>query len=180
MMSGRFEIIDDAELVVAGYASTAIEDRAGDRFTPDMLREPANKYLETPIVFYCHMPNRPAGIILKEYRSPDGRMYRTHVDDIGWYVVSRVSDARPDVKTMIREGILTGYSIGGQRMFNKIMINDVSYVPRPLNKLSYHKTISEVKDDIHQRIRNAKSFEEAAKIIEEERDREQIGKNRKA
>jgi len=87
------------------------------------------------------------------------------MDEVGWYVVSRPSAAnRNNIRGQIAEGLLTAYSIGGRRLANgRIEINDVSYVSRPANKLAYHRIIKS-DDDVHQRARNARSFEELARI----------------
>ena len=161
------EIIDN--FVVAGYASVGIEDRVGDRFTPEMLKRSAEKY--NGIVYYCHKWDQPAGLILKSHRA-NGKIYKTCIDNVGWYVVSRPTKARADIIPMIKEGLLSGYSIGGRRVLDnrgrlvEVEISDVSYVPRPMNKLSYHRVISK-SDNIHKRIRKAKSFAEVDKIIKE-------------
>ena len=151
MFSGSFEKIDgpDDEVIVAGYASTCVEDTWGDKFTPDMIREGAEKYMETPIVFYCHYRSEPAGLILEDYTNPAGKVFKTKLDEVGWYVVSKPSNALRNVKGLIQEGLLKAYSIGGYYIFDRVgglvgtTIHDVSYVPRPANKLSYHGIVSQ-------------------------------------
>jgi len=146
MLSGSFEKLDapDEDLIVAGYASTCVEDTWGDKFTPDMIREGAEKYLETPIVFYCHRRSEPAGLILQDYKSPSGKVFETKIDEVGWYVISKPSNALRNVTGLIREGLLKAYSIGGYYIFDRLgelvgtTIHDLSYVPRPANRLSYH------------------------------------------
>lgn len=151
MLSGSFEKLDGADdLIVAGYASTCVEDTWGDKFTPDMIREGAEKYLETPIVFYCHRRSEPAGLVLRDYTNPSGKLFETKIDEVGWYVVSRPSNALRNVTGLIREGLLKAYSIGGYYIFDRFgglvgtTIHDVSYVPRPANRLSYHGIVSRV------------------------------------
>jgi len=159
MLSGSFEKIDgvDDDFVVAGYASTCIEDTWGDKFTPDMIRDGAEKYFETPIVFYCHRRSEPAGLVLREYETADGKILKTAIDEVGWFVVSRPSNALRNVKELIKEGLLKAYSIGGYYIFDKLgslvgtTIHDVSYVPRPANKLSYHGIVSRSDIGIHRR-----------------------------
>lgn len=171
-MLNLLEIIDN--FVVAGYASVSVEDTHGDKFTPDMIRDSAEKYLEEPIVFYSHKWDQPCGLILREHRV-DGKIYKTHVDDVGWYVVSRPSKARPDVQNMIREVLLSGYSIGGRKVLDshgnlvKIEISDLSYVTKPSNKLAYHQVLES--KSIHQRIKEAKTWEEGIRIINEAKKR---------
>lgn len=161
----KFKIIDN--FVVAGYASTRIEDIQGDVFTPDMLRESAKEYMENGVVFLSHNRTDPAGLILAEHRGVDGKMYKTEVDEVGWFVVSRPSAANKKIMPLIEQGLLTAYSIGGRRLADgRIEINDLSYVPKPANKLSYHKIISK-SDDIHERLKGAKSLAEGFKIIRE-------------
>ena len=163
LLSGKFEVISP-NMVVAGYASTLIEDTQGEVITPDMLRESAKGYMENGVVFLSHRRDEPAGLILKEFGT-----HRTQIDEVGWYIVSRPSAAnRNHIRELISGGLLTGYSIGGRRLADgRIEINDVSYVPRPANKLSYHKIISK-SESIFERLKNAESFDDELRVIEGE------------
>lgn len=166
-MNMKLKIISP-NMVVAGYASTRIEDTQGDTFTPDMLRESAELYAtENRIVYYCHKKDAPAGLILSEHLGSDGKLHKTGVDEVGWYVVSRPSAAsRNRIREQISEGMLTGHSIGGfRKRGGKVEITDLSYVPIPANRLAFHRIISKSDDDVHARLARASSFAEALKII---------------
>jgi len=164
----RLKIIEP-NMVVAGYASVGVEDTQGETLTPDMLRRSAELYAkEGRIVYYCHQKDAPAGLILKEFQGPDGRMHYTRVDEVGWYVVSRPSAASEHhIREQISEGLLTGYSIGGFRKVGGVVeITDLSYVPIPANRLAFHKIIASP-DDIHERIRGAQSYADGLRLIRE-------------
>lgn len=156
-------------MVVAGYASTRVEDDQGDTLTPGMIQESADRYAkDNGVIYYLHQKDEPAGLILKEYLDSDGRMHKTGIDEVGWYVVSRPSLASEHhIREQITDGLLMGQSIGGYRKRGDVVeITDLSYVSVPANRLSFHKIIAK-SDDIHERLKVAKSFAEGLRVIDD-------------
>lgn len=89
------------ECVVAGYANTSTKDRVGDVVLPSAFAKSLPTYLKNPILLENHNWDKIAG-----------RTQSAEITDKGLYIEARVSDARPDLKTMVREGCLSTFSIG--------------------------------------------------------------------
>jgi len=132
-----FGKVDEVTHTVSGYANTLICDCVGDIVLPEAYRSSAEAY-KSPIHFMHH-------------RDIDaGDITTSKTDEIGWWV-----DTRPRAAfwPMIADKTLKGFSIGGwfkgvgQQVGESIVwtygiaINDLSYVTRPCNKLSYFEVI---------------------------------------
>ena len=136
------EIVDAKNHIVAGYASTPIKDCDGDFTRIEAIREAARKYREGGDVTYAFHRLEPAGIILDEWTSPNGKVYKTEVDKAGWYVVSRPMD---NYWKLFQDNILNGYSVGWEAGWHhdadgwvdKVTFDDLSYVPYSCNPLCF-------------------------------------------
>ena len=105
-------------LVVAGYGNTAIVDREGHLITLDALRKALPKFMENPQyrnlnIFHSGVQ---CGILLDEFTDNDGKVWKTHVDDKGLFVVvefrTDIEVARKAMAEVLR-GTLRGFSLAG-------------------------------------------------------------------
>lgn len=96
-------VIKDAseECIIEGYANTADKDRVGDVVLPSAFEKSLPVYMSNPVLLANHDWNDPCGLV-----------QHSEITDKGLFVRARVSDTRPDIKTMIREGVLRTFSIG--------------------------------------------------------------------
>lgn len=138
LAENEFVKIDDVEKTVEAYANTIVCDCEADIVLPESYRASAEAYSKP--IFFMHHVDMPAGEFLS------GK-----VDEIGWYVKSK---PKPAFWTMIKDGTLKGYSIGGwfagvgKQIGETIIwsydvrIGDLSYVSKPCNKLSFFNLIN--------------------------------------
>jgi HK97 family phage prohead protease len=96
--SGDSEIIS---IFIEGYASTVDIDRSGDVVPKSVWEAGIQNYLKNPIILCQH-----------DYDDPIGRMVDYRVDDKGLWVKARISSAAEEVFGLIKDKILTAFSIG--------------------------------------------------------------------
>ena len=63
--------------------------------------------------------NVQVGEVVKSYRDKSGKLYKTEVDDVGFFVVIKLRDDIEKAKEInrgIRKGSLRSFSIGGQAL----------------------------------------------------------------
>lgn len=89
------------DCIIEGYANTSTKDRVGDVVMPEAFRKSLATFLKNPVLLANHDWNDPCGKILS-----------AEITDKGLYVKARISDTRPDIKTLINEGCLSTFSIG--------------------------------------------------------------------
>ncbi len=89
------------ECTIEGYANTSTKDRVGDVVLPTAFEKSLPTYLKNPILLENHDWNKIAG-----------RVIDAQITDKGLYIKARISDAREDLKTMVREKCLSTFSIG--------------------------------------------------------------------
>jgi len=94
----------DGKRRIRGYASTAALDRQGEVISIEALRQAANHLLENPTVFYEH----------KHDTYPVGLCVASEIDDKGLLVEVEISQTAETLWTLIQEGILNRFSIGGR------------------------------------------------------------------
>jgi len=130
VMSNRtneFRILKSDELMIGGYASIEIVDKQNDLITLKALKEATNKYMENPKFrnVMTNHSNVQVGEVVKSYRDKTGRLWKTEVDDVGFFVVIKLRDDIEKAKEInrgIRKGSLRSFSIGGQAI-NKVKKN---------------------------------------------------------
>lgn len=96
--SGSSEI---ESIFIEGYASTIDIDRSGDVVPKSVWEKGIQNYLKNPIILAQH-----------DYDDPIGRMTDYKVDDKGLWVKARISSAAEEVFGLIKDKILTAFSIG--------------------------------------------------------------------
>jgi HK97 family phage prohead protease len=89
------------ECIIEGYANTSTKDRVGDVVLPSAFEKSLPTYLSNPILLANH-----------DWNDPCGKVLEAKITDKGLWIKARVSDTRPDIKTLIREGCLRTFSIG--------------------------------------------------------------------
>lgn len=116
-----FTILKSDELVIGGYASIEIVDKQNDLITLKALEEAVGKFMKGSKYrnVMTNHSNVQVGEVLPNYRDSTGRLWKTGVDDVGFFVVIKLRDdiekAR-EVGREIRKGSLRSFSIGGQAL----------------------------------------------------------------
>lgn len=91
--------IDSIE--IEGYANTTTVDRAGDVIPMTAWNSALDNYLKNPIILAYH-----------DHEEPIGRMVDHKVDEKGLWVKARISAAAEDVFNLVKDGVLTAFSVG--------------------------------------------------------------------
>lgn len=89
------------ECYIEGFANTSSKDRVGDVVLPKAFEKSLPTYLNNPILLANHDWNDVCGVVKS-----------AEIRDTGLYIKARISDTRPDIKTLIGEGCLRTFSIG--------------------------------------------------------------------
>lgn len=89
------------ECIIEGYANTSTKDRVGDVVLPVAFAKSLETYLKNPVLLANH-----------DWNDPCGRVLEAKITENGLWIKARISDTRPDIKTLIREGCLSTFSIG--------------------------------------------------------------------
>ena len=117
----QFNILKSDELVIGGYASIEIVDKQNDLITLDALKEAVVKYMEDEKYrnVMSNHSNVQVGEVIPSYRDKSGRIHKTEVDDVGFFVVIKLREdieKAKEVSRGIRKGTLRSFSIGGQAL----------------------------------------------------------------
>lgn len=94
---------ENTSLVVAGFANTVTEDRAGD-LIPKSAWETDNalgNYLKNPIVLFQH-----------DHDEPIGKMINYEIRDEGLWVEIEIYNVDDRVYRLVEEGVLRAFSVG--------------------------------------------------------------------
>tara|TARA_R110000782_G_scaffold221086_1_gene308284 strand:- start:437 stop:1576 length:1140 start_codon:yes stop_codon:yes gene_type:complete len=107
--------------MIGGYASIEIVDKQNDLITLKALKDATNKYMENPKFrnVMTNHSNVQVGEVVKSYRDKTGKLWKTEVDDVGFFVVIKLRDDIEKAKEInrgIRKGSLRSFSIGGQAL----------------------------------------------------------------
>lgn len=124
-----------AQIMIEGYASTNDIDRAGDVVSAEVWQRGLENYLKNPIILAYH-----------DYEKPIGRMVEHRFDQKGLWIKARISAAAEDVFNLIKDGVMTAFSIGFRikdaeyrpdtEVFyiKEIELHEISVVPVPCNQ----------------------------------------------
>lgn len=88
-------------IYIEGYASTVDIDRSGDVVPKSVWEKGMSNYLKNPIILAQH-----------DYDDPIGRMVDYRIDDKGLWIKARISSAAEEVFGLIKDKVLTAFSIG--------------------------------------------------------------------
>ena len=110
-----------SDLMIGGYASIEIVDKQNDLITLKALENAVEKYMENAKFrnVMTNHSNVQVGEVVKSYRDKNGKLWKTEVDDVGFFVVIKLRDDIEKAKEIgrgIRKGTLRSFSIGGQAL----------------------------------------------------------------
>ena len=117
-----FSILKSADdLMIGGYASIEIVDKQNDLITLEALQDAVKKFMNEPRFrnVMTNHSNVQVGEVVDSYRDKTGRLWKSEVDDVGFYVVIKLRDDIEKAKEVgrgIRKGSLRSFSIGGQAL----------------------------------------------------------------
>lgn len=139
-----FQIIKSDELMIGGYASIEIVDKQNDLITLKALNEAVKKYMENPKFrnVMTNHSNVQVGEVVSSYRDKTGRIWKTEVDDVGFFVVIKLRDDIEKAKEInrgIRKGSLRSFSIGGQALKKVKKSHPELGEYNEINKLELHE-----------------------------------------
>ena len=101
------ETIDS--IFIEGYANTTNIDRSGDVIPKTVWEAGLQNYLKNPVILAYH-----------DHDEPIGRMVDYRIEDKGLWIKARVSAAAEDVFNLVKDGVLTAFSVG-------FIIKDATY-----------------------------------------------------
>jgi HK97 family phage prohead protease len=142
--STNLQILKSDNLVIGGYASIEIVDKQNDLITLDALNEAVKKYMgqqKYRNVMSNHS-NVQVGEVLKNYRDSQGKLWKTEVDDVGFFVVIKLRDdieKAKEIQRGIRKGTLRSFSIGGQALEKRKRVNKSLGEYNEISKLELHE-----------------------------------------
>ena len=88
-------------ITIEGYASTNDSDRHGDVVASYVWEKGLENYLKNPVILAYH-----------KHTEPIGRMIEHKVDQKGLWIKARISAAAEEVFNLVKDGVLTAFSIG--------------------------------------------------------------------
>jgi len=90
-----------ASITIEGYASTTDIDRQGDVVPASVWEKGIQNYLKNPVILAYH-----------DHSEPVGRMVEHKIDGKGLWIKARISSAASEVFNLVKDGVLTAFSIG--------------------------------------------------------------------
>lgn len=91
---------DIENIYISGYASVNSPDRVGDVVPTSVWEKGMQNYLKNPVILAHH-----------DHSSPVGRMVDHKIDQSGLWIKARVSSAAEDVYGLVKDGVLTAFSV---------------------------------------------------------------------
>ena len=122
-------------ITIEGYASTNDIDRHGDVVPAAVWEKGMQNYLKNPVILAYH-----------KHDEPIGRMVEHRIDERGLWIKARVSAAAEDVFNLVKDGVLTAFSIGFRIvdaeynsaaevfMVKELELHEISVVSVPANQ----------------------------------------------
>ena len=100
-----FSILKSNDLVIGGYASIEMVDKQNDLITLGALKEAVGKYMKITKFrnVMTNHSNVQVGEVVKSYRDKSGRLWKTEVDDVGFFVVIKLRDDIEKAKEIVSE-----------------------------------------------------------------------------
>ena len=132
------------DLMIGGYASIEIVDKQNDLITLKALNEAVTKFMgdsKFRNVMTNHS-NVQVGEVVDSYRDTTGRLWKSEVDDVGFFVVIKLRDDIEKAKEVgrnIRKGSLRSFSIGGQALQKVKKSHDNLGEYNEISKLELHE-----------------------------------------
>ena len=134
----------NADLMIGGYASIEMVDKQNDLITLPALKTAASEFMEKARFrnVMTNHSNVQVGEVVKNYRDKNGRLWKTEVDDVGFFVVIKLRDDIEKAKEIgrgIRKGTLRSFSIGGQAIKKLKKENSELGEYNEISKLELHE-----------------------------------------
>ncbi len=179
-----FTILKSDDLIIGGYASIEMVDKQNDLITLQALEKAVKDYMgekKFRNVMSNHS-NVQVGEVVDSYRDKNGVVHKSHVDDVGFYVVIKLRDDIEKAKEIsrgIRKGTLRSFSIGGQAISKRKRKSDDFGEYNEIDELELHEVTicekginPEAKFDILKEEKNKgeKMTEKLEKALEELND----------
>lgn len=162
------------DLMIGGYASIEMVDKQNDLITLKALEGAVKKFMENDKFrnVMTNHSNVQVGEVVDSYRDKSGRLWKTEVDDVGFFVVIKLRDDIEKAKEInrgIRKGSLRSFSIGGQALQKVKKRNEELGEYNEISKLELHEVTicekginPEAKFDIlKQEVKNMTKLEKA-------------------
>ena len=139
-----FTILKSNGLVIGGYASIEMVDKQNDLITLDALQEAVGKYMKVTKFrnVMTNHSNVQVGEVIPNYRDKSGKLWKTEVDDVGFFVVIKMREDIEKAKEVgreIRDGSLRSFSIGGQALEKKKKTHKEYGEYNEISKLELHE-----------------------------------------
>ena len=143
-VNSHFDIIKSDGLHIAGYASIEMVDKQNDLITLDAMTDAVKKFMTEPKYrnVMTNHSNVQVGEVVKEHRDSSGRLWKTAVDDVGFFVVIKLREdieKAKEVSRSIRNGNLRSFSIGGQAIHKKQRNHEELGDYNEISKLELHE-----------------------------------------
>ena len=130
--------------MIGGYASIEIVDKQNDLITLKALEEAVAKFMQDSKFrnVMTNHSNVQVGEVVDSYRDKTGRLWKSEVDDVGFFVVIKLRDDIEKAKEVgrnIRKGSLRSFSIGGQALQKVKKSNENLGEYNEISKLELHE-----------------------------------------
>ena len=185
--SNDFRILKSDDLMIGGYASIEIVDKQNDLITLKALQEAVNGYMENPKFrnVMTNHSNVQVGEVVKSYRDKNGKLWKTEVDDVGFFVVIKLRDDIEKAKEInrgIRKGSLRSFSIGGQALekvkknhqelgdyneISKLELHEVTICEKGINPEAKFDILKQDKKEVKNLTKIEKALEELDALMAE-------------
>jgi hypothetical protein len=118
-------ILQEPDRIIAGYANIEIIDTQGELIPAEAWHEAFTKFMANPKFRLVHVfhTDIPIGEVITEYKDSKHRIWRSHVDDRGLFVVVRLRKdlvAANRVWDAILKGQLRAFSISGLALERRV------------------------------------------------------------
>ena len=139
-----FSILKSDDLIIGGYASIEMVDKQNDLITIKALEEAVEGFMVNKKFrnVMSNHSNVQVGEVIDSYRDKNGLVHKTHVDDVGFYVVIKLRDdieKAKEISRSIRKGTLRSFSIGGQAISKKQRTSDEFGEYNEIDRLELHE-----------------------------------------
>ena len=183
----EFQILKSDELMIGGYASIEMVDKQNDLITLKALNEAVKKYMENPKFrnVMTNHSNVQVGEVVESYRDSQGRLFKTEVDDVGFFVVIKLRDDIEKAKEIgrgVRKGSLRSFSIGGQAIqkvkkshpelgqyneISKLELHEVTICEKGINPEAKFDILKQDKKEVSNMSKIEKALEELDALMAE-------------
>ena len=175
------------DLMIGGYASIEIIDKQNDLITLPALKEAVVKFMKDSKFrnVMTNHSNVQVGEVVDSYRDSTGRLWKSEVDDVGFFVVIKLRDDIEKAKEVgrnIRKGSLRSFSIGGQALqkvkkssenlgeyneISKLELHEITICEKGINPEARFDILKQDKGDKNMSNKLEKALAELDTLLEE-------------